>query len=157
MVVSNVDCPTGSGRKRPQTASRGIRNQHRKTEVLDLFIAHDLSVVKHISHQVAVMYLGRVVESGPKKVLFGNPLHPYTRALFDAIPVPDPLRRRPKRSLRGDLPSPLSPPPGCAFNPRCPFADERCRQEAPQMLASQGATVACHAVEEGRLPRESAA
>ena len=112
-----------------------------------LFIAHDLSVVKHISHQVAVMYLGRVVESGPKKVLFGNPLHPYTRALFDAIPVPDPLRRRQKRSLRGDLPSPLFPPPGCAFNPRCPLAEDICREKAPQNREFEpGHFAVCHMI-----------
>jgi dipeptide transport system ATP-binding protein len=122
-----------------------------------LFISHDLSVVRHIADEVIVMYLGHPVEQGPRDAVFANPQHPYTQALLSATPKADPTQRRQRIRLTGELPSPLDPPGGCTFNPRCPYADERCRSEAPQMLASQGSSVACHAVEEGRLPRVSAA
>jgi dipeptide transport system ATP-binding protein len=122
-----------------------------------LFISHDLSVVRHIADEVIVMYLGHPVEQGPRDIIFANPQHPYTQALLSATPKADPTRRRQRIKLTGELPSPLNPPGGCTFNPRCPYANERCRVEPPAMLPSQGSRVACHAVEEGRLPRESAA
>ncbi len=122
-----------------------------------LFISHDLSVVKHIADEVIVMYLGHPVEQGAREAVFANPQHPYTQALLSATPKADPTQRRQRIKLTGELPSPLNPPDGCTFHPRCPFANERCRGEAPAMLPSQGSTVACHAVEENRLPRESAA
>ncbi|MGF1629190.1 MAG: peptide ABC transporter ATP-binding protein [Kiloniellaceae bacterium] len=122
-----------------------------------LFISHDLSVVRHIADEVIVMYLGHPVEQGPRDTIFANPQHPYTQALLSATPKADPTRRRQRIKLTGELPSPLDPPGGCTFNPRCPYANERCRSEAPAMLPSQGSRVACHAVEEGRLPRETAA
>jgi dipeptide transport system ATP-binding protein len=115
-----------------------------------LFISHDLSVVHHIADDVMVMYLGRVAEHGPREAIFGNPRHPYTRALLSATPQADPARKRERIVLKGELPSPLNPPQGCAFNPRCPLAFERCRVERPELLASGQALVACHAVLENK-------
>jgi dipeptide transport system ATP-binding protein len=111
-----------------------------------LFISHDLSVVRHIADDVMVMYLGRVVEQGPRDVIFGNPQHPYTKALLSATPQPDPTRKRERIVLTGELPSPLNPPTGCTFHPRCPWAFEPCPRLAPQLLAHDGSLVACHAV-----------
>ncbi len=110
-----------------------------------LFIAHDLAVVQHISHRVAVMYLGRVVEIADRTTLFANPLHPYTEALLDSVPNPDPSRRRTSPVVGGEVPSPIDPPKGCHFHPRCPLAEERCRVEVPPLRAiAPGHRVACH-------------
>jgi len=98
-----------------------------------LFIAHDLSVVKHLSDRVAVMYLGRIVEQGEAEAVIASPTHPYTRALVEAIPVPDPRRARVATPLQGDPPSPIDPPSGCAFHPRCPLAQPACRETVPQL------------------------
>jgi oligopeptide/dipeptide ABC transporter ATP-binding protein len=110
-----------------------------------LFIAHDLAVVEHISHRIAVMYLGKIVEYADKKTLFTNPQHPYTEALLSAVPVPNPKLKRDKRLLQGDVPSPINPPPGCAFHTRCPYAEARCKVEAPTLREiGPGHGVSCH-------------
>ena len=115
-----------------------------------LFIAHNLAIVKHVSDRIAVMYLGRIVELGESEEIHANPLHPYTRALQSAIPVPDPSARKLKRAtITGDLPSPINPPPGCPFHPRCPHATDRCKTEVPALRETASAgrpshTVSCH-------------
>ena len=110
-----------------------------------LFISHDLAVVEHIGHRVAVMYLGRVVELAGNAELFGHTLHPYSQALLAAVPVPDPARRRERIILQGDVPSPMTPPPGCHFHTRCPYAQARCRVEVPKLEEVKPAHwVACH-------------
>jgi oligopeptide/dipeptide ABC transporter ATP-binding protein len=110
-----------------------------------LFIAHDLAVVQHISHRVAVLYLGRIVESADRSALFTSPLHPYTEALLEAAPAPNPAMRRRKAVVAGEVPSPIRPPPGCHFHPRCPLAEERCRIEVPALVeARPGHFAACH-------------
>jgi len=115
-----------------------------------LFIAHDLAVVEHISHRIAVMYLGRIVEYADKATLFSRPLHPYTEALLSAVPIPDPKIKRKKRILQGDVPSPVNPPPGCAFHTRCPYVMPRCKQEVPPLFElAPGNLVACHLHEAG--------
>ncbi|WP_150696340.1 peptide ABC transporter ATP-binding protein [Pandoraea terrae] len=113
-----------------------------------VFVSHNLAVVEHVADDVMVMYLGRAVEHGPKAAVFGKPLHPYTKALMSATPAIKPSERRVKIPLIGELPSPLRPPPGCAFAPRCPYAVDHCRQVVPQLRMLEGRLVACHRVEE---------
>jgi peptide/nickel transport system ATP-binding protein len=115
-----------------------------------LFISHNLAVVRHMASRIGVMYLGRVVEIAPARELFRAPRHPYTRMLLDAVPDLD-LTGRQRKPVEGEVPNPVEPPPGCTFNPRCPFANDRCRAERPLLIAAGGAMVACHAVQEGRI------
>ena len=117
----------------------------RELQLSYLFISHNLAVVEHISHRIAVMYLGRIVEYTDKTTLFTRPLHPYTEALLAAVPVPDPAIKRVKRVVQGDVPSPLKPPPGCHFHNRCPYAEPRCRIDVPALREVEpGHHVACH-------------
>ncbi len=112
-----------------------------------LFISHDLAVVEHISHRVAVMYLGKIVELTDRETLFADPRHPYTRALLSAAPAPEPGAKRERIILKGDIPSPINPPTGCRFHTRCPVAEARCRVEEPLMRrVASGHQVACHLV-----------
>ena len=109
-----------------------------------LFIAHDLAVVEHIAQRILVMYLGKVVESGPAEEVIQNPLHPYTKALVSAVPSTKPTHQAEKLVLGGELPSPINPPGGCPFHPRCPIAQPRCRAERPVHKESSSRSVACH-------------
>jgi oligopeptide/dipeptide ABC transporter ATP-binding protein len=122
-----------------------LRDLQRRLGLAFLFIAHDLAVVKHVADRVAVMYLGQIVEIGPKQVLFSDPRHPYTRTLLAAIPRPDPHRDHTREIPGGDVPSPMNPPPGCRFHTRCPYATDRCRTEMPAPTVwAPDHLVACH-------------
>ncbi len=127
-----------------------MRDLQRQQGLTYLFISHNLAVVRHVSDQVGVMYLGRLVELADKHTLFGSPRHPYTRMLLDAIPKMHDTGKA-RTPVQGEVPNPLNPPSGCAFNPRCPHADDRCRNERPVLQPFDGVRVACHAVEEGRI------
>ncbi|HZF75806.1 MAG TPA: oligopeptide/dipeptide ABC transporter ATP-binding protein [Acetobacteraceae bacterium] len=114
-----------------------------------LFISHDLAIVEHMTHRVAVMYLGKIVEVAPKRSLFAAPKHPYTEALLSAVPVPEPGKQRERVILKGDVPSPINPPKGCRFHTRCPYVHDRCRLEEPPLRAvadavGEGHLAACH-------------
>ena len=117
----------------------------RELNLAYLFITHDLAVAKYISDRIAIMYLGKIVEKGPVKAIFSEPLHPYTRALMSAIPVPTPERRRKRLKLRGEIPSPINVPSGCRFHTRCPYAEDICAKREPELVeVSSGHLVACH-------------
>jgi peptide/nickel transport system ATP-binding protein len=110
-----------------------------------LFISHDLAIVEHMTHRVAVMYLGKIVEMAPKRSVFAMPRHPYTKALLSAVPVPTPGAARQRIILKGDVPSPINPPKGCHFHTRCPFVFDRCRREEPELRVTEGGHfAACH-------------
>lgn len=112
-----------------------------------LFIAHDLAVVKHISDRIAIMYLGRIVESGEGQEIYKNPLHPYTRSLMSAIPVPDPHRKIKRQIISGDVPSPINPPSGCTFHPRCPEVIDECKYKVPSLeTITHGHKASCHLI-----------
>ncbi|HEY6487232.1 MAG TPA: dipeptide ABC transporter ATP-binding protein [Candidatus Cybelea sp.] len=134
-----------------------LEDLQKKFKLTYLFIAHDLSVVRHISTRVAVMYVGKIVELADRDALYERPMHPYTQALLSAIPIPDPVleKRRKRVVLTGDIPSPVNPPPGCRFHTRCPVAFERCKIEEPPLREyAPGHFAACHWVEEhgGKAP-----
>ena len=125
-----------------------LKNIQKELGIAYLFIAHDLSMVKHISDRIGVMYLGHLVEEGDSKELYANPMHPYTKALLSAVPIPDPLvgKSRKRIMLEGELPSPINPPSGCPFRTRCQYANEKCANEMPKMKEINGRKVACHMV-----------
>ena len=127
-----------------------MKDLQRKQGLTYLFISHNLAVVRHVSDEVGVMYLGRLVELAPKRRLFAAPRHPYTRMLLDAIPDIG-MSGRARTPVQGEVPNPLNPPSGCSFHPRCPHADARCKAERPVLRPIDGTLVACHAVEEGRI------
>ena len=127
-----------------------MKDLQRERGLTYLFISHNLAVVRHVSDAVGVMYLGRLVELADKRDLFGNPRHPYTRMLLDAIPDIH-MTGRARTPVQGEVPNPLNPPSGCAFHPRCPHANARCSSERPALKDFKGIRVACHAVEEGRI------
>jgi peptide/nickel transport system ATP-binding protein len=127
-----------------------MKDLQRERGLTYLFISHNLAVVRHVSDQVGVMYLGRLVEVADKAILFSQPQHPYTRMLLDAIPDMK-MSGRSRTPVQGEVPNPLNPPSGCSFHPRCPHANARCKSERPKLLSLRGVQVACHAVEEGRI------
>ena len=125
-----------------------MRDLQERLGLTYLFISHNLAVVRHMANRIGVMYLGRLVEVAPGRELFRAPRHPYTRMLLDAVPDLD-MSGRQRKVIEGEIPNPISPPPGCAFHPRCPYANERCRVERPKLLPTGPVLAACHAVEEG--------
>jgi len=125
-----------------------LKNIQKELGIAYLFIAHDLSMVKHISDRIGVMYLGHMVEVGDSKEVYENPMHPYTQALLSAVPIPDPVVGKEKKRimLEGELPSPINPPSGCPFRTRCPYAMEKCAETRPELKEVGGRLVACHKI-----------
>jgi peptide/nickel transport system ATP-binding protein len=128
-----------------------MKDLQRRLGLTYLFISHNLAVIYHVSDRVGVMYLGRLVELAATAELFSRPRHPYTRLLLDTVPDIE-MSGRARQPVIGEVPNPIDPPPGCTFHPRCPFANDRCRVERPELKADGGSLAACHAVEERRLP-----
>jgi peptide/nickel transport system ATP-binding protein len=113
-----------------------------------LIITHDLAIAKYFADHVAIMYLGQIVESAEREQVFQNPMHPYTKALFSSVPIPDPEASKKRMVIRGEIPSAISPPPGCRFNPRCPYAFDRCKVDEPKLVERDpGHFVSCHLYE----------
>jgi peptide/nickel transport system ATP-binding protein len=127
-----------------------MKRLQRQYHLTLLFISHNLAVVYHMSDRIGVMYLGRLCEVAAAKTLFRSPKHPYTRLLLDTLPDLE-MSGRARQPVKGEVPNPIAPPSGCAFHPRCPFADDRCRREVPALKAHAEGLVACHGVEEGRI------
>ena len=127
-----------------------MKDLQRRQGLTYLFISHNLAVVRHVSDEVGVMYLGRLVELADKQMLFSAPRHPYTRMLLDAIPDIG-MSGRQRTPVQGEVPNPLNPPSGCSFHPRCPHANARCKAERPPLTVFKGIHVVCHAVQEGRI------
>src|SRR5437016_12686540 len=122
-----------------------LQDLQREFGLAPLFISHDLAIVEHMTHRVAVMYLGKTAEAAPKRAIFAAPRHPYTKALLSAVPVPEPGAARERIILKGDVPSPINPPKGCRFHTRCPYAFDRCRSEEPPLRPTEhGHLAACH-------------
>ncbi|RFF29836.1 ABC transporter ATP-binding protein [Wenzhouxiangella sediminis] len=124
-----------------------LKDLQKKLQLSLIFIAHDLSIVRHVSDRILVMYMGKVMEMADRSKIYREPRHPYTRALIESVPIPDPVRerKRARRSLKGDMPSPLNPPSGCVFRTRCPFATELCAEKVPELeKLDNGHQVACH-------------
>jgi peptide/nickel transport system ATP-binding protein len=122
-----------------------LQDLQKELKLAMLFISHDLAIVEHMTHRVAVMYLGKIVELAPKRGIFADPKHPYTQALLSAVPVPMPGEQRQRIILKGDVPSPMNPPKGCRFHTRCPLAFDRCRVEEPKLrLTNADHAAACH-------------
>ena len=128
-----------------------LQDLQRELGLAMLFISHDLAIVEHMTHRVAVMYLGKIVELAPKRAIFAVPKHPYTQALLSAVPVPEPGANRQRIILKGDVPSPINPPKGCRFHTRCPYAFDRCRSEEPELqMVSPDHLAACHLLDTSR-------
>ncbi|KFE33288.1 ABC transporter ATP-binding protein [Thioclava atlantica] len=134
-----------------------LRDLQRELGLTYVFVSHDLGIVRHVSDRVAVMYLGRIVETAPKAEFYAKPLHPYSQLLLNSVPVPDPTRRKRARIVPGDPPNPADPPSGCRFHPRCPLATKLCREQAPELRDFGGRQAACHMIETARVAPKRAA
>ncbi|HEX9446084.1 MAG TPA: ABC transporter ATP-binding protein, partial [Candidatus Binatia bacterium] len=121
-----------------------LQELQEKRHLTYFFISHDLRVVEHLSHRVAIMYLGKIVEIAPSETIYRDAKHPYTRALLSAVPLPDPELKKERVALEGDVPSPVNPPAGCSFHPRCPFREDVCDKVEPELQFADGHGVSCH-------------